>query len=96
MKAIFYLAFTLMGIIACLVAVASAGSLLLEAVAGERRDFGALGISMLAVLIVGQCRALWVLLIEASASAKWADKHGWLTRREGASTHEAAANQLSG
>ncbi|MDM0022260.1 hypothetical protein [Variovorax saccharolyticus] len=63
MKYVFQLALDLAGLLACLVAMASAGSLLHEALAGERQDFGAWGVLMLALLIVGQCRALWVLTV---------------------------------
>ncbi|MGJ7511446.1 hypothetical protein [Variovorax sp. GT1P44] len=61
MKTIVHVIVTLAGVLSCVVALCSASSLLLESLAGERRDFGTWGISMLAILIVGQCRALWAV-----------------------------------
>lgn len=63
MRYLVQLALNLTGLLACLVAMASAGSLLHESLSGERQDFGALGVLMLAMLIVGQSRALWVLTV---------------------------------
>lgn len=70
MRTIVHMAVTVTGVIACLVALASAGSLLVEALAGERKDLGAWGMAMLAVLILGQCRALWVLTVTGTGASR--------------------------
>ena len=93
MKTIAHVVFTLTGVLSCVVALGSAGSLLPEALTGERRDFGTWGISMLAILMVGQCRARWVLSGAGNMNSRRADhpQHG-----ESISADARVKSRLSG
>jgi hypothetical protein len=62
MKHVFRTAVTALALIACIVALGAVATLLYDAVVGVRQNFGTLGILMLAGLLIGQCRILWILL----------------------------------
>ncbi|MEP6722553.1 MAG: hypothetical protein ABJA77_13995 [Variovorax sp.] len=62
MKHVFKVASTVLALLACIVALGAVASLLFEALMGVRGDFGPFGALLLAALLVGQCRILWVLV----------------------------------
>ncbi|MGJ7495999.1 hypothetical protein ACSFA8_13035 [Variovorax sp. RT4R15] len=68
MKHVFKVAVTVLALLACIVALGAVASLLFEAFMGVRGDFGPLGMLLLAALLVGQCRILWVLVHPGAAT----------------------------
>jgi hypothetical protein len=62
MKHLFRIVITALALTACIVALGAVATLLYDTIAGVRGDFGTLGVLMLAGLLVGQCRILWILL----------------------------------
>ncbi len=47
---------------ACMTALGTFASLLFDAFAGTRNEFGIAETALLAALLVGQCRILWILV----------------------------------
>jgi len=62
MKTFFRVVTTALSLTACIVALGAVATLLYDAVAGRRGDYGIFGILMLTGLLVGQCRILWILV----------------------------------
>lgn len=62
MNTAFKIVASTLALMACMAALGTFASLLFDAMRGTRDEFGPFGIAMLAALLVGQCRILWILV----------------------------------
>jgi hypothetical protein len=62
MNTAFKIVASLLTLVACMAALGTLASLLFDALRGTRDEFGPFGTVVLAALLVGQCRILWILV----------------------------------
>ena len=68
MNTVFKIIISTLALMACMAALGTLASLLFDAMRGTRDEFGAVGIAALALLLVGQCRILWILVDSKQSS----------------------------
>ena len=62
MNTAFKIIISSLALMACMAALGTLASLLFDSMRGARDEFGPAGLIAMALLLVGQCRILWILL----------------------------------
>jgi len=62
MNTAFKIVASTLALLACMAALGTFASLLFDAMRGLRSEFGGFGTVVLALLLAGQCRILWILV----------------------------------